>query len=93
MIEMKEIVRQVLTDVPETRSNDLLLMAIVLKKMNKPTDLEELAQITSKNILESIRRCRQLTQQYNPFLAPAEKVEKARLKEQQKYYEEITRCM
>lgn len=84
---IKKTVYEIMVDIPETRDNDMLLMVETLKALKLPTDLKELNEVTTSNILESITRCRRKAQEDNPFLAPSENVKGTRRKKEQEYKE------
>lgn len=78
-MEIKELVQKYLTEVPQTRNNDNLLIAYCMKAMHKTTDMFDIALMTNKNEYESIRRIRQKIQnEENPNLKPVEQVKKSR---------------
>lgn len=83
MRKIEPAVTKVLSNVPQSRSNDNLLIALVLKELNLPTDLEILANLTGVGICESITRARRRIQQLNPFLANVETKKRRKLKEEE----------
>lgn len=78
-MEIKKTVQQLLIDYPETRDNDNLLIAMILKEKFGTTDIKIIADKTKKNYCESIRRSRQKLQQQNPLLRGSKPVRVARL--------------
>lgn len=62
-----ETVRQILTERPATRNNDILLMVEFCQRTGLSTDLKDHVE-SNTNWLESIRRARQMVQKTNPML-------------------------
>ena len=73
-----QIVTDILTDFPETRSNDNELIFRYLKTVGMPTDYNYLRHY-DVNIAESIRRTRQKIQERNPLLRAKASTENRRL--------------
>ena len=73
-----QIVTDILTDFPETRSNDNELIFRYLKTVGMPTDYNYLRHY-DVNVAESIRRTRQKIQERNPLLKAKASTENRRL--------------
>ena len=83
----RSAVLEQLMNVPETRSNDKLLIRNVVSKMYGTTDIDDLLDVKG-NIFESIRRTRQMMQSINPGLKPVEPVASMRSELEQTVKEE-----
>lgn len=88
---IKDKVEQLLTEVPQTRDNDRLLIARTLDEMFNIKNLYDVAlcKEIKGNIYETIRRCRAKIQETNPSLRPSEEVYRARLINEQIIREEM----
>lgn len=80
-------VSNIMTRNKQTRDNDNLLIAKVLKEVYGTTDMAKIAELTSEGICESITRSRRFVQKNNPFLASSSKTTKARRRKEEKYRE------
>ena len=86
--DLMEVVEETLTNDPVTRNSDIELYKAVLMKFYGTTDI---AQISLKgDIFNSLKRCRQKVQQFNPFLQPTVKTSNNR-RNLQKVYEDFGR--
>lgn len=83
----KRMVTNVMIRNKESRDNDNLLIAKILKETYGTSDMAEIAQITKEGVCESITRSRRIVQKTNPFLASSPKTTKARQRKQEKYRE------
>lgn len=85
----KSVIKELLTDYPQLRGNDRRLYIAVLWKMGFPLD------VTIKDFFnddgfpnyESIRRCRQKTQEEYPELKPDKDIQEARARAEEEYLE------
>lgn len=75
-------VEQILTDIPQARENDNLLIAYFIKDEFKLQNTFDIALQFKTNVYESIRRARQKVQETNPLLRPSKDVYEARLKKE-----------
>lgn len=75
-------VEQILTDIPQARENDNLLIAYFIKDEFKLQNTFDIALQFKTNVYESIRRARQKVQETNPLLRPSKEVYEARLKKE-----------
>lgn len=87
---IKYIVELTLREEPMTRGDDLYLAQRVLERMNKRTDIEGIRKEWDGNVLETIRRTRQKTQEQFPHLKPSADILKHR-EENRKDYKEWAR--
>lgn len=87
METMKEIVKKVLEDYPETRANDDKLRVIVLEKMGVDTGKSFFALALSGELkcIESITRARRKVQEIHPELKEPGMAE-IRLNEEEAYH-------
>lgn len=87
----REKVEQLLTEIPQTRGDDRLLIAYFLKDVYKVQNTFDIAlnKNIKGNVYESIRRARQKAQETNPALRPADDIYKARLINETKVREEM----
>lgn len=85
----KHLVERILTDVPETRNNDNLLIAHYFHTKYNTTDILKIAKFTSHNEFESVRRMRQKIQEHNPTLRGNELVKRKRAKAEEEYRDAI----
>lgn len=86
---IKDRVIQLLNDIPQTRENDNLLIAYVIRDEYGLKNLMDVALMTKTNIYESIRRSRQKAMEENPLLRPEEDVYEARLKKEERIRKEM----
>lgn len=75
-------VEQILTEIPQARENDNLLIAYFMKDEYKLQNTFDIAIQFKTNVYESIRRARQKVQETNPLLRPSKDVYEARLKKE-----------
>lgn len=75
-------VEQILTEIPQARENDNLLIAYFMKDEFKLQNTFDIALQFKTNVYESIRRARQKVQETNPLLRPSKEVYEARLKKE-----------
>jgi hypothetical protein len=75
-------VEQILTEIPQARENDNLLIAYFIKDEFKLQNTFDIALQFKTNVYESIRRARQKVQETNPLLRPSKEVYEARLKKE-----------
>lgn len=75
-------VEQILTEIPQARENDNLLIAYFIKDEFKLQNTFDIALQFKTNVYESIRRARQKVQETNPLLRPSKDVYEARLKKE-----------
>lgn len=87
MKDLKKIVVKILEDYPETRSNDNLLIAMVIERKFCVINTYVVNEITKSNIYESIGRLRRMVQRENPMLCAEEKVQNSRRKKEQEVRE------
>lgn len=85
----KDKVAQILTDVPQTRENDNLLIAYYIKEVYGLQNTFDIALYTKKNVYETIRRTRQKVQEENPLLRPSEFIWKKRMEQEKAVREEV----
>ena len=85
----KDKVAQILTDIPQTRDNDNLLIAYYMKDVYGLTNTFDIALKTKKNVYETIRRTRQKVQEENPLLRPSVEIYQARLMKEAEVREEV----
>ena len=87
----REKVEQLLTEIPQTRGDDRLLIAYFLKDVYKVQNTFDIAlnKNIKGNVYESIRRARQKVQETNPLLRPADDIYKARLIRESEVREEM----
>ncbi len=76
---VKDRVIRILTEIPQTRENDNLLIAYYLKDEYGIQNTFDLALKTKANVYETVRRTRQKVQEENPLLRPSAEVQKARM--------------
>ena len=90
-MNIRDKVEQLLKDIPQTRENDRLLIAYVLKDMFKVQNTFDIAlnKEIKGNVYESIRRSRAKIQEINPMLRPSQEVYEARMRLEQQYREEM----
>ena len=90
-MNIRDKVEQLLTDIPQTRGNDKLLIAYVLKDMYKVQNTFDIAlnKEIKGNVYESIRRSRAKIQETNPMLRPSQDIYEARMRLEQQYREEM----
>lgn len=89
MKTLKELVNKYLNDIPQTRNNDNLLIAYVVRDMYGIQNTFDIALTTNSNIYESIRRERaRIQNELNPELQADENVRTARLEKEQRMREE-----
>ena len=84
----RSIVLKQLVTIPETRSNDKLLIRNVVKEVYGTTDINDLLEVKG-NLFESIRRTRQHVQSVNPSLRPDEPVAFMRQEKESAVREEV----
>lgn len=90
MKTIKELVSKYLQQVPQTRNNDNLLIAYVVRDMYDLQNTFDIALKTTNNIYESIRRERaKIQNELNPLLQADESVRTARLGKEQRVREEM----
>lgn len=75
-------VEQILSEIPQARENDNLLIAYFMKDEFKLQNTFDIALQFKTNVYESIRRARQKVQETNPLLRPSKEVYEARLKKE-----------
>lgn len=75
-------VEQILSEIPQARENDNLLIAYFMKDEYKLQNTFDIALQFKTNVYESIRRARQKVQETNPLLRPSKEVYEARLKKE-----------
>lgn len=87
----REKVEQLLTEIPQTRGDDRLLIAYFLKDVYKVQNTFDIAlnKNIKGNVYESIRRARQKVQETDPTLRPADDIYKARLIRESEVREEM----
>lgn len=85
----KAVIKDLLTDYPRLRGNDRRLYLAVLWKMGYPLDvsIRDFFNDDSFPNYESIRRCRQKTQEENPELLPDKETQEARRLAEEEYLE------
>lgn len=83
----KDLIKRLLTDYPQLRGNDRRLYLAVLWKLGYPLDvsIKDFFNDDSYPNYESVRRCRQKTQEENPELLPEDKIQKAREEAEKEY--------
>lgn len=93
--KVEAVVKEVLTEVPETRGDDFLLIAHTYARFNP-----EVLTMPFKDVMvnhkdlgipyfESVRRARPKLQNKYPELKASSKVEQARLEKQEEYLEYV----
>lgn len=82
-------VEQILSEIPQARENDNLLIAYVIKDIYHIQNTFDIAlsKEIKGNVYESIRRARQKAQETNPMLRPSKEVYDARLRKEQEIRE------
>lgn len=85
----KDRVIKLLTEIPQTRENDNLLIAYFIKDEYGIHNMFDLALKTKANVYETIRRTRAKVQEENPLLRPSIEVYKARLSKEKMVREEM----
>jgi hypothetical protein len=81
-VNVRAKVEQILTEIPQARENDNLLIAYFIKDEFKLQNTFDIALQFKTNVYESIRRARQKVQETNPLLRPSKDVYEARLKKE-----------
>lgn len=89
MTNYKDKITQLLTDVPQTRENDNLLIAYYIKDELGLQNTFDIALYTKNNIYESIRRTRAKIQEENPLLRPSVETYNARLNKENRVREQM----
>lgn len=88
-MNIQDIVEKTLMEVPQTRSNDLMLIAKVIKQLYGYTDTFDIALNLNGNVYESIRRSRAKIQETNPTLRPNDYVQRLRKEKEERIREEM----
>lgn len=88
-MQTKDKVIQLLTDIPQTRENDNLLIAYFLKDVYGIQNTFDLALQTKANVYETVRRTRAKVQEENPLLRPSKEVYEARINKESRVREEM----
>ena len=85
----KDLIKGLLTEYPTLRGNDRKLYLAVLWKLGYKLDVsvKDFFNDDSYPNYESIRRCRQKTQEEHPELLPEDKIEELRKKAEEEYLE------
>ena len=83
----KDLIKRLLTDYPQLRGNDRRLYLAVLWKLGYRLDvsIKDFFNDDSYPNYESVRRCRQKTQEEYPELLPEEKIQKGREEAEKEY--------
>lgn len=89
---LKEIVCDYLTQYPQLRDNDNMLIARIMKEVFGYRDMYDVALATSNNIYMTITRYRRKIQEENPLLASSKAVEEARRRYEEQV-KEMMRCL
>ena len=80
-MKLYDQVKEILTETPETRDNDKLLMWTVWRWNGQVgSEIMRIGQFMAATSPESIRRCRQKIQELHPELAGTERTKSVRLK-------------
>ena len=89
----KDLIKDLLTEYPQLRGNDRRLYLAVLWKLGYKLDVsvKDFFNDDSYPNYESIRRCRQKTQEEHPDLLPEDKIQELRQKAEEEYLE-FARC-
>jgi hypothetical protein len=94
---VSSVVRQLLETVPETRSDDCLLYALVCNNINPETSGKSFSEVMVNRVLysipapETVRRARQKIQENTPYLKGSGRCQEAR-KELEEDFRQFARC-
>lgn len=88
-MNIRDKVIHILETIPQTRENDNLLIAYIIKDEFGLQNTFDIALKFNTNVYESIRRARQKIQETNPQLRPADAVYRARLNKEKEVREEM----
>ncbi len=89
-LPVKLVTKYCLEKYPNTRNNDLYLVAMVLKELELPTDLFELSKVREDDIAGSITRYRRLLQKEYPELDSIASVKEHRARRREDKFIEFT---
>lgn len=92
MNNLRQIVVKILETDERARGNDGWLYYKVFQYMEWPTDLKDIAEITTINQFETISRIRRKAQQNNPLLLPNKHINKKR-KQREEIFKDFSRGM